>query len=240
MDYEITISRTEFEQECVKELIPRFEKCIERVLYDSDLKKEQINLVLPIGGTCRVPIVMNTIKRFFPKESQMADPTFDPLTAVANGAAFHSYRLSLSGDVAAIDLREKLPYSIGIRLVNDVMDFLGNKGDLIPLETSSNYWPAYDNQPAVSFSLYTGESKKTTDPGMKCLGSMRIILPPNTKSDQFQMLAKINITSSGLIEMSAHSVKDGRLLKSMQVQIEMNKLDEKLSKLSKHLAQFLN
>ena len=240
IDEEIYISLDEFEDECNKELIPRFEKCMRRVLGDSNISARDVQLVLPIGGTCRIPIVLQTIKKLFPDDSQLSEPTFDPLTAVANGAAYYAHRISTTRDTK--DLMEKLPFTIGIACTKngerDIMSPLANKGVSLPHENSQIYYLADENKNVI-YSIFVGEERKTTDPGMKCLKNVTIVVPPNTKKEDFEMKCVMKISESGLINMEVTKVKGGETLGNLDVQLEIDQLDEKLPELMHHLEKFL-
>ena len=241
IDEEIIISKDEFEEECEKELIPRFKKVIERFIKDSKIDIEEINLVLPIGGTCRIPIVRKIIEQIFTDDNnKLADRMFDSMTAVANGAAYHSYRL-YDGEGES-DLIEVLPYSIGIEVrINDEngwMYYLARKGDSLPSESYGKFLWRYDCGELVKYEIFVGESERTFHPGMRSLGEMIVSVPPIRLRSYFAMEAIMKISESGIVDFEVKKEIDGSHLGNLQVSLDMNELDSKLNEMMKHLKKF--
>ena len=242
----VEISREEFEEECRKELIPRFKKVINRVLNDKKVKAENIDLVLPIGGMCKSPFVMKIIEEMFPEESLRADPKFNTLTAVANGAAYHAHRLSMEKETNYF--KEILPYSVGVDVIRNgeshIMSVFGKKGDCLSVkpiyDSKQRIWLHEDNQSNAIFDIYIGESRKTTDPGMKYMGGMTIEIPPNTKVSDYEMKMIMKISEDLIVFLEVKKVKDGKHLGDLKVHVDMNQLNEKLPQMMKHIRKYLN
>ena len=90
LDECVYITREEFEEKCKETLMKRFEKCISDVVIQARLNKNEIDLVVPLGGSCNIPIVRATLASMFP-HSQHPNPKFDTLSAVTKGAAYQAY-----------------------------------------------------------------------------------------------------------------------------------------------------
>ena len=159
-DFCITINRSTFENKC-KYL---FEKCREpmkQALNDANLKINDIDEVVMVGGSSRIPKIQKIVSSFFNGKKLSMKINGDE--AVAIGATIQGAILKIEDNVENLKISDINPISIGTNISNDVMDVLIPKGSIIPCKVSKFYGTSSDNQTSVLFDLYQGERKNYHD-----------------------------------------------------------------------------
>ena len=157
-DFTITIKRKDFETIC-KEL---FEKCIrkvEEILSESGLSKDEINEIILIGGSSRIPKIQEIINDFFGDNSKICK-TVNLDEAVAIGASIVCY-LEENNEFNPIELYDVCPFSLGIETKNNKMSVLIKRNSRIPQKFISKFKTTRDYQKNVCVNVYEGESDDT-------------------------------------------------------------------------------
>ncbi|KAH6911894.1 hsp70-like protein [Coprinopsis sp. MPI-PUGE-AT-0042] len=158
-DFSETLTRAKFEEINI-DLFRKTLKPVEQVLKDAGVKKEDVNEVVLVGGSTRIPKVQQLLKEYFGKEPSKG---INPDEAVAYGAAVQGGILSGAegtGDVVLVDV---CPLTLGIETTGGVMTKLIPRNTVIPTRKSQIFSTAADNQPTVLIQVYEGERSLTKD-----------------------------------------------------------------------------
>src|SRR6478736_2101130 len=154
---QMTITRGEFEK-LVDHLIERCREPVTKALADAKLKPSQIDEIVLVGGSTRVPKVQELVKKMFDKEPHKG---VNPDEVVAIGAAIQG--AIIGGDVKDVVLLDVTPLSLGIETEGGVMTVLVERNTTIPTEKKETFSTAADNQTAVTVRVFQGERKMAGD-----------------------------------------------------------------------------
>ncbi|GAA6000219.1 hypothetical protein JCM10207_007912 [Rhodosporidiobolus poonsookiae] len=210
-----TLTRAKFE-ELNLDLFRKTMKPVEQVLKDANFKKEQVDDIVLVGGSTRIPKVQELLKEFFNGK----EPTkgINPDEAVAYGAAVQGGILSGEeglGDVVLIDV---CPLTLGIETTGGVFTKLIPRNTVIPTKKSQIFSTAADNQPTVLIQVYEGERAMTRDNNH--LGKFELNGIPPAPRGVPQIEVTFEIDASGIMKVSASDKGTG---KSNSVTIENDK-----------------
>ncbi|MDX1927056.1 MAG: molecular chaperone DnaK [Pirellulaceae bacterium] len=208
---QMTITRAKFE-ELVDALIERCRKPVLQALEDAKLKPSQIDEVVLVGGSTRVPKVREIVKAIFGKEPHQG---VNPDEVVAIGAAIQGS--VLAGDRKDVLLLDVTPLTLGIETEGRVMTALIERNTTIPAERKNTFSTAADNQTAVTVRVFQGERKMAEQ--NRLLGEFNLEgLPPAPRGVP-QIEVKFDIDQNGILHVSARDLGSG---KEASVRIEQS------------------
>lgn len=202
------ITRAKFES-LIGDLVAGTIKTVEGVLKDAGLSKSDINEIVMVGGSTRIPLVQEEMKKFFGKE---LNKSVNPDEVVALGAAIQGG--VLAGDVKDVLLLDVTPLSLGIETLGGVTTKVIEKGTTIPAKKSQTFSTAEDNQPAVSIHVLQGEREFSKD--NKSLGMFELRDIPAAPRGVPQIEVTFDIDANGILTVSASDKGTG---KSQEIKI---------------------
>lgn len=198
----LTIERAFFEKLISSIVEQTFEPC-QQVLKDAGLRVEDINEVLLVGGSTRVPLVQQKIREFFKKEP---NKSVNPDEVVAVGAAVQAG--ILAGDVKDVLLLDVTPLTLGIETLGGVMTKIIERNTTIPTRKSQIFSTAADNQTSVEINVLQGEREMAAD--NRLLGRFSLVDIPPAPRGVPQIEVTFDIDANGILNVSAKDLGTGK------------------------------
>ena len=200
LDY--TLTRAEFER-ITKDLLDRVKKPVEQALKDAGLKTGDIDEVILVGGSTRMPAVQDLVKKLTGKEPNMS---VNPDEVVAMGAAVQGG--VLAGDVEGILLLDVTPLSLGVETMGGIMTKMIDRNTTIPTSKTEVYSTAADNQTSVEINVLQGERELARD--NKSLGKFQLTGIPAARRGVPQIEVTFDIDANGIVKVSAKDKGTGK------------------------------
>ena len=222
VNLEETLTRAQFEA-MIEPIIDKTVPPMRQAIQDAGVGLDEINEIILVGGSTRIPLVRKKIKEVFGKEPKA---TVNPDEAVALGAAVQGS--IIKGSTKDIVLLDVTPLSLGVEVEGGMVDVVVPRNTTIPYKKTKIYTTAQDNQPAVTIHVVQGERPMAAD--NKSLGMFNLEGIPPMRRGEAQIEVTFDIDANGILHVSAKEKTTGKEQK-VTIQGATNLSEEEIEKM---------
>ncbi len=237
IDFNSSITRARFEELCA-DLFRSTLEPVEKVLRDANVSKSEVDEIVLVGGSTRIPKIQNLLKEFF--NGKTLNQSISPDESVAFGAAVQAAIMNGSKDKIANDmvLIDVTPLSLGIETAGEVMTKIIERNTTIPCQKKQVFSTYSDNQPAVTIQVFEGERPNTRN--CHKLGTFNLTDIPPAPRGIPQIEVSFDLDANGILNVSA---EDKQTKNKNQVTITNNEgrlSKDEIEQMVKDAAKFAN
>ncbi len=215
----LTITKEQFEK-LVEPIVLKTMDCCAKAMKDAGLQVSDINTVLMVGGSTRVPLVKNTVSTYF---NQAVNDTMNPDEVVALGAAVQAD--ILAGNNQSMLLLDITPLSLGIETMGGLMDVLLPRNSKIPTQAGRQYTTQKDGQSGIHIAIYQGERDLVKD--NRKLGEFTLTGIPSMPAGLPKVDVQFLINADGILQVRAKELRTG-LTQSIEIKPQYGLTDEEV------------
>ena len=229
--FDMTLTRSKFE-ELIRDLVDSTTKSVRQALKDAGITTSDINQVLLVGGSTRIPAVQDKVKQLTGHEPSKK---MNPDECVALGASIQGGKLAGDAGAGEILLLDVTPLSLSIETMGGIATRLIERNTTIPTKKSQIFSTAADNQTAVDINVVQGERQFARD--NKSLGQFRLDGIPPARRGVPQIEVTFDIDANGIVNVSAKDLGTGKE-QHITITAGSNMSDEDIDKAVKEAAEF--
>ena len=224
------ITREEFEKEC-EPLFKRLNACLDDALDKANLKKEDINQIILVGGSTRIPKVKEIVKNYFP--NCKINDKINPDEAVAYGATIDAEKIlhNKNNNISNFHLVDIIPLSLGTNIVNsdplnkdegDIMSVIIKRGTMVPTFGEETYSSAKDDQTGMIINIYEGEKKYVKyNHLLKKSNIQGLTKRPKGKT---KVVVRFEVDVNGILNVKAKELSENNDGKTMELTIKNDEI----------------
>ncbi len=203
LDYQVKVDRPLFEQ-IIAPIVEKSFECCRRALENAHLKPEQIDAVVLVGGTTKIPYIQRRVAEFFGRDPFLGIETE---LVIAMGAAILGHSQVEEHQKESPVLLDVVPMSLGVGTVGDFVEILIEKNEPLPIERTSVFTNAADNQKAVRIAIYQGDNTKKSESHL--MGEIVLTDLRAAKRGELKIQVTFEVDTNGVLNVKAMDLETG-------------------------------